>query len=171
MLRSRRAYLRRVAFWQGVDWTLRLAAVLFMLHAFGLPVTVHNALLVQVSSGLASILPITPKGIGTEQGLLLYLLRGPSDANGAASFSVGMRITLIVVNLVLGFAALFVTLRTVHGRQHASYDVDRPRYSVRVRARGQTPARESVPSPSLNCYQLGVRGFKRARAAKPVDNL
>jgi hypothetical protein len=31
-----------------------------------------------------------------------------------------MRITLIVVNLVLGFAALLITLRTVHWRQHAA---------------------------------------------------
>ena len=40
ILKDRRAYFRRVAFWQGVDWTLRLVAVLFFLHAFGLPVTV-----------------------------------------------------------------------------------------------------------------------------------
>jgi Predicted integral membrane protein len=75
ILKDRPAYLRRVAFWQGIDWTLRLVGGLFFLHAFGLPVTVHNALLVQVSAGLASLLPITPSGIGTEQAFLLYLLR------------------------------------------------------------------------------------------------
>jgi uncharacterized membrane protein YbhN (UPF0104 family) len=120
ILKNRRAYLRRVAFWQGIDWTLRLVAVLFFLHAFGLPVTVHNALLVQVSAGLASLLPITPSGIGTEQAFLLYLLRDQASRTALLSFSVGMRITLIVVNLVLGFAALFITLRTVHGRQHGA---------------------------------------------------
>jgi uncharacterized membrane protein YbhN (UPF0104 family) len=120
ILQNRRAYLRRVAFWQGIDWTLRLVAVLFFLHAFGLPVTVHNALLVQVSAGLASLLPITPSGIGTEQAFLLYLLRDQASRTALLSFSVGMRITLIVVNLVLGFAALFITLRTVHWRQHGA---------------------------------------------------
>jgi uncharacterized membrane protein YbhN (UPF0104 family) len=120
ILKNRRAYLRRVAFWQGIDWTLRLVAVLFFLHAFGLPVTVHNALLVQVSAGLASLLPITPSGIGTEQAFLLYLLRDQASRTALLSFSVGMRITLIVVNLVLGFAALFITLRTVHWRQHGA---------------------------------------------------
>ena len=120
ILKDRRAYLRRVAFWQGIDWTLRLVAVLFFLHAFGLPVTVHNALLVQVSAGLASLLPITPSGIGTEQAFLLYLLRDQASRTALLSFSVGMRITLIVVNLVLGFAALFITLRTVHWRQHGA---------------------------------------------------
>ena len=120
ILKDRRAYLRRVAFWQGIDWTLRLVGVLFFLHAFGLPVTVHNALLVQVSAGLASLLPITPSGIGTEQAFLLYLLRDQASRTAVLSFSVGMRITLIVVNLVLGFAALFITLRTVHWRQHGA---------------------------------------------------
>jgi hypothetical protein len=33
---------------------------------------------------------------------------------------VGMRITIIVVNLVLGFTALFVTLRTVHWRERVA---------------------------------------------------
>src|SRR5439155_134983 len=44
ILKDRRAYLRRVALWQGVDWGFRLLAVLFFLRAFGLPVTVHNAI-------------------------------------------------------------------------------------------------------------------------------
>jgi uncharacterized membrane protein YbhN (UPF0104 family) len=75
---------------------------------------------VQVSAGLASLLPITPSGIGTEQAFLLYLLRDQASRTALLSFSVGMRITLIVVNLVLGFAALFITLRTVHWRQHGA---------------------------------------------------
>ena len=82
--------------------------------------TVHNALLVQVSAGLASLLPISPSGIGTEQAFLLYLLRDQASRTALLAFSVGMRITLIVVNLALGFTALFVTLRTVHWREHAA---------------------------------------------------
>ena len=120
ILRDRRAYLRKVALWQAIDWTLRFVAVLFFLRAFGLPVTVRNALLVQVSAGLASLLPISPSGIGTEQAFLLYLLRDQASRTALLAFSVGMRITLIVVNLALGFAALFVTLRTVHWREHAA---------------------------------------------------
>ena len=75
-LRDFRFYLRRVALWQAVDWSCRLVAVLFFLSAFGLPATLHNALLVQVSAGLASLLPISPGGIGTEQAFLLYLFSG-----------------------------------------------------------------------------------------------
>jgi uncharacterized membrane protein YbhN (UPF0104 family) len=120
ILRDRRAYFRFVALWQGVDWTLRFAGVLFFLRAFGLPVTMHNALLVQVSAGLASLLPISPSGIGTEQAFLLYLLRNQASRTALLAFSVGMRITLIAVNMALGFGALFITLRTVHWREHGA---------------------------------------------------
>ncbi|HEY3050386.1 MAG TPA: lysylphosphatidylglycerol synthase transmembrane domain-containing protein [Gaiellaceae bacterium] len=118
ILRDRRAYLRLVAVWQGIDWMLRFVAVLFFLSAFGLPVTVENALLVQVSAGLASLLPISPSGIGTEQAFLLYLLRDQASRTALLAFSVGMRITLIAVNVALGFTALFVTLRTMNWREH-----------------------------------------------------
>ena len=118
ILRDRRAYFRRVALWQGIDWGFRLVAVLFFLRAFGLPVTIENALLVLVSAGLASLLPISPSGIGTEQAFLLYLLRDQASRAALLAFSVGMRITIIAVNLALGFTALFVTLRTVKWREH-----------------------------------------------------
>src|SRR5262245_7108119 len=120
ILRDRRAYFRTVAFWQAIDWSLRLAAVLFFLRAFGLPVTVQHALLVQVSAGLA-LLPISPSGIGTEQAFLLYLLRDQASRAALLAFSVGMRITIIAVNLALGFTALFVTLRTVNWRDHVAH--------------------------------------------------
>ena len=110
-------YLRRVVFWQLVDWSLRLTAVFFFLRAFGLPATLHNALLVQVSQSLATILPVSPAGIGTEQALVLYVLRGKAARTLLLSFSVGMRITLTVVNALLGFGAILVTLRTLRWRR------------------------------------------------------
>ncbi len=93
-------------------------AVLFFLSAFGLPATLHNALLVQVSAGLASLLPISPSGIGTEQAFLVYLFRGQVSGAALLGFSVGMRITLIAVNLALGFGTLLITLRTTRWREH-----------------------------------------------------
>ena len=119
-LREPRLYLRRVALWQAVDWSCRLVAVLFFLSAFGLPATLHNALLVQVSAGLASLLPISPGGIGTEQAFLLYLLSGQVSRSALLAFSVGMRLTLIVVNTALGFAAIFLTLKTTDWRAHVA---------------------------------------------------
>lgn len=119
-LRDFRFYLRRVALWQAIDWTCRLVAVFFFLSAFGLPATLHNALLVQVSAGLASLLPISPGGIGTEQAFLLYLFSGQVSSSALLAFSVGMRLTLMAVNAALGFAAIFLTLKTVDWRAHVA---------------------------------------------------
>jgi len=117
ILRDKQAYLSRVAVWQVGDWLLRFGAILLFLHAFGLPATLHNAVLVQVSAALASLLPISPSGIGTEQAFLVYLFRGHVAGAALVAFSVGMRITLMTVNAALGFATLLVTLRTVHWRE------------------------------------------------------
>jgi uncharacterized membrane protein YbhN (UPF0104 family) len=120
--RDRSYYLRRVVPWQLVDWTLRLVTVFFFLRAFGVPATLHNALLVQVSQSLATILPVSPAGIGTEQALLVYVFRNVTSKSVALSFSVGMRVTLIVVNAVVGFGAILLMTGTLHVRRAAEAD-------------------------------------------------
>jgi uncharacterized membrane protein YbhN (UPF0104 family) len=120
--RDRSYYLRRVVLWQLVDWSLRLATVFFFLRAFGIPATVHNALLVQVSQSLATIFPVSPAGIGTEQALLLYIFRNVTSKSLALSFSVGMRVTLILVNAVVGFAAILLITGTLRVRRQAEAD-------------------------------------------------
>ena len=117
-------YLRRVAPWQAADWCLRLVAVFFFLRAFHVPATLHNALLVQVTQSLAVLFPISPSGIGTEQALLLYTFAGKAAKTTLLSFSVGMRLTLILFNAALGFGAILVMLRTLDWRQHAEADRD-----------------------------------------------
>jgi uncharacterized membrane protein YbhN (UPF0104 family) len=114
-VRDRPYYLTRVVPWQVSDWLLRLTTLFLFLRAFGIPATVHNALLVQVSQSLATIFPFSPAGIGTEQALLLYIFGKAHAASRSAllSFSVGMRISLIVVNAALGFAAILLMLRTL----------------------------------------------------------
>ena len=47
VMRTPRVYLRRVAFWQACDWSLRIVTVWFFLRAFGIPDTLRNVLLVQ----------------------------------------------------------------------------------------------------------------------------
>jgi uncharacterized membrane protein YbhN (UPF0104 family) len=119
---DRSYYLRRVVFWQVADWSLRLVTVFFFLRAFGLPATVHNALLVQVSQSLATIFPVSPAGIGTEQALLVYVFRHVTSKSLALSFSVGMRVTLIIVNAAVGFAAILLMTGTLHIRRAAEAD-------------------------------------------------
>jgi uncharacterized membrane protein YbhN (UPF0104 family) len=113
VLRSPARYLRTVAVWQAGDWGLRMVTIWFMLDAFNIPQSIHNVLLVQVSASVATALPLTPAGIGTEQAFLLYVFRGAVPSSQLLAFSVGMKITLIVTSVVAGFTAIFFTLRTV----------------------------------------------------------
>jgi glycosyltransferase 2 family protein len=120
--RDRSYYLRHVVSWQLLDWTLRLVTVFFFLRAFGIPATLRNALLVQVSQSLATIFPVSPAGIGTEQALLLYIFRSVTSKSLALSFSVGMRVTLIIVNAVVGFTAILLMTGTLRIRRAAETD-------------------------------------------------
>ena len=117
VLRTPRRYLRTVAAWQALDWTLRFVVIALFLAAFGVPVTLENTFLVQAAQSVSTLLPLTPSGIGTEQALLVYALAGEAAASAILSFSVGMRITLMCVNVALGGLVLLVVLRTVRWRR------------------------------------------------------
>jgi uncharacterized membrane protein YbhN (UPF0104 family) len=117
VLGDRPRYFRGVALWQAVDWSLRIATVYFFLHAFDVEADVRNAFLGQVANSLATVLPISPGGIGTEQALIVYVLSGEAARTDLLSLSVGMRLTLTIVNVVLGFGALFLMLRTFRFRR------------------------------------------------------
>ena len=120
--RRRPYYVSRVIPFQVADWSLRLVAVFCFLHAFGVPATLHNALLVQVSQSLATVLPFSPGGIGTEQAFLVYLFRNVTSHSQALSFSVGMRVTLTIANAALGFTAILLMMRTLRFRDSVEGD-------------------------------------------------
>jgi glycosyltransferase 2 family protein len=105
-------YLRSVAVWQAGDWTFRIVTIWFMLGAFHIPQTLENALLVQVSSSVAALIPLTPAGIGTEQAFLIFVFRGAVASSELLAFSVGMRLVLITTNVIAGFTAIGLILRT-----------------------------------------------------------
>jgi uncharacterized membrane protein YbhN (UPF0104 family) len=113
-------YLRQVVPWQALDWGLRLATIYALLIAFGVPASLHNALLVQVTQSLSTVLPLTPAGIGTEQALLAYVFAGIAPAADVLSFSVGMKLTIIAVNVAAGAVAILFMLRTLHWRRHVA---------------------------------------------------
>ncbi len=106
-------YLRRVAAWQAADWGLRLVTIWFLLDAFDIPQSLENTGLVQVSQSVATLFPITPAGIGTEQAFLLYVLNGVASASVLLAFSVGAKLTITVTNVVAGFTAIALMLRTL----------------------------------------------------------
>ncbi|HUP33742.1 MAG TPA: hypothetical protein VM184_11955, partial [Gaiellaceae bacterium] len=80
------------------------------LDAFGVEQSLRNILLVQVTQSLATLVPISPGGIGTEQAFIVVIFKGAVSTSRLLSFSVGMKLTLMTVNVILGFSALFLTL-------------------------------------------------------------
>ena len=127
ILRRPSRYLRSVISWQLADWLLRLATIYWLLRAFGVPANLHNALLVQVTQSLSTLLPLTPGGIGTEQGLLAYVFSGRATAARVLSFSVGMKVALMTVNLAIGLTAIALMLRTLRWRRAITGDATRSR--------------------------------------------
>ena len=106
-------YLRTVALWQAGDWIFRLVAIWFLLDAFDIPQSLENVLLVQVSASIATLLPLTPAGIGTEQAFLLYVFKGAVPSSHLLAFSVGSKFTTVGTNMLVGFTAIAVMLRTL----------------------------------------------------------
>jgi len=112
------AYLRGVVSWQALSWLFRLAAIYEFLRAFRLTPSLHNALVVQTVDSLSTLMPFTPGGAGTKQGLTVYALHERS-ASAEVSFSVGMNIALVAVNVLVGFTVLFLMARTLRWRRIA----------------------------------------------------
>jgi uncharacterized protein (TIRG00374 family) len=116
VVRTPARWLRTVVAWQLAEWALRLATVWFMLGAFGIEQSARNVLLVQAAESLATLVPISPGGVGTQQALLVYTLRGSASRSALLAFSVGMKLTLTCVNVIVGFTAILLTLRTLRFR-------------------------------------------------------
>jgi uncharacterized membrane protein YbhN (UPF0104 family) len=120
ILGQRGRFVRQVVTWQAASWVFRIASVYFFLEAFRVPATFHNALLVLIVQSLSTLFPFTPGGVGTQQGLLVYVFdRAGTGIAGTLllSFSVGMYIATTILNVVLGFGALFLMLRTFRWRR------------------------------------------------------
>lgn len=123
VLRTPGRYLRSVVTWQLADWSLRLATIWFALGAFGIHQSLRNILLVQVTSSLATLVPVSPGGIGTEQAFLLYTLAGQASRTSLLAFSVGLKLMLTAVNVVVGFTAILLTLGTLRFRRATSREI------------------------------------------------
>jgi uncharacterized membrane protein YbhN (UPF0104 family) len=117
ILRTPLLYLRAVAFWQFCDWGLRLATIWFFLGAFGIDQSIRNVLLVQVTHSLSTLAPVTPGGVGTEQAFIVFVFRDIAAKTAVLAFSIGMKLTLTGVNVVVGFTAIALALRTFRFRR------------------------------------------------------
>ena len=94
-----------------------MAALYFFLRAFHVRATVHNALLAQGVDSLATLLPFSPGGAGTKQGLLVYVLQGQAPSSRLLAFSVGAHVAVVIVNVALAAGVIFLMLRTLRLRE------------------------------------------------------
>ena len=146
-----------VVSWQALSWCFRLATLYWMLRAFHLPATMHNALLAQIAQSLSTLLPITPGGAGTEQGLLLYLFSGQAPRSALLSFSVGTHIAIVVVNVALGVLAIVLLTRSLRLRRLREL-----RPEPRTQAEAARPT-ERYGTQSEPRYATGSPGRQRRR--------
>jgi uncharacterized protein (TIRG00374 family) len=118
ILHDRPRFLRSVILPQTISWAFRIATLFFFLKAFGVPASVHNALLAQVVDSLATLFPATPGGAGTKQGLTEFLFRDRGVPHTLLlAFSVGMNIALTIANLLMGLAAIGLMAKTLSIRK------------------------------------------------------
>lgn len=122
ILRDRRAFLTGVVAWQAGSWLARGASVYFFLEAFHIPASVEATVTVLVVQGLSTLLPFTPGGAGTQQAVLVFAFSGTAAASTVLGFSVGMQLVTTAANVILGFGAIAVMLRTLRWRDHVKAD-------------------------------------------------
>ena len=116
--------------------------------AFRIEQSLRNVLLVQAAQSLATLVPISPGGVGTEQAFLVYTLRGQASRSALLAFSVGMRLTLTAVNVVLGFTAILLTLRTLRFRRATRPRAPAPQRLTTPPARRSGAAARTPSGPS-----------------------
>jgi hypothetical protein len=115
ILRTPRRYLHSVLPLQLAAWGCRVGVAFLVLSAFGIQAGLATAALVVVFNGLSTAVPV-PGGVGTQQVLTAYALRGVVPLAGAVSFSVGMQVGITTVNTLVGLTALMLMLRTFSPR-------------------------------------------------------
>ncbi len=112
-----RLFLEQVVSWQALSWVFRIGSVYFFLEAFNIPATFDTVLAVLVVGGLATTLPFTPGGAGTQQAVLVFALAGWASSSAVLSFSVGMQLATVALNAAVGFGAIALMLGTVRWRE------------------------------------------------------
>jgi uncharacterized membrane protein YbhN (UPF0104 family) len=112
VLRMPGRYVRTVVPFQLAAWACRIGVAYLVLCAFRIDAGVGTAALLVVLGGLSTVVPV-PGGVGTQQMLAAYALRGVAPVAGAVTFSVGMRVGITVVNTLVGITAMMLMVRTL----------------------------------------------------------
>jgi uncharacterized membrane protein YbhN (UPF0104 family) len=106
-------FLREAVSWQFAAWLARVGVAFIALHAFGLPASLLDAVLVVVVTGLAGVIPFLPGGVGAQQAMLVYALRKTASAASVVTFGIGMQFGVTLIDLTVGMLALAISFRTL----------------------------------------------------------
>ncbi len=143
-----RRFVTQVVSWQALSWVFRIAATAFFMNAFGIPVNVETVLAVVVVGGLATTMPFTPGGAGTQQAVIVFALSGWASSSAILSFSVGMQVATAALTVSVGFAAIAIMLGTVRWREHVRRDEDLMRRKGPDGPEKPSANGEPAPAPS-----------------------
>jgi glycosyltransferase 2 family protein len=108
-----RRYLREVASWMTVAWSLRFAAFWFSLEAFNIGGSVQNVLFMMAVQAVSTLTPFTPGGAGAQQALMVYAFRDVASRSTVLAYSVGQQIALAAFNVLCALVAIFLMARTL----------------------------------------------------------
>jgi uncharacterized membrane protein YbhN (UPF0104 family) len=111
-----RRYLRQVASWMTVAWSLRFAAFWFSLEAFNIGGSVQNVLFMMAVQAVSTLTPFTPGGAGAQQALMVYAFRDVAGRSTVLAYSVGQQIALAAFNFLCALVAIFLMARTLSFR-------------------------------------------------------
>jgi uncharacterized membrane protein YbhN (UPF0104 family) len=129
IMRSPARFARVVAAPQLIDWALRVGVAYAMLAAFGIPPALRYAVLVVVIDSVSTALPVTPGGVGAQQGLLVFALGGVATSGQVLAFSIGVQAVIVAFNILVGLVAIFalfghIRMGTVRREAHAYPEVE-----------------------------------------------
>ena len=141
-------FVTQVVSWQALSWVFRILATAFFMQAFGIPVNVETVLAVVVVGGLATTMPFTPGGAGTQQAVIVFALAGWASSSAILSFSVGMQVATAALTVAVGFTSIAVMLGTVRWREHVRGDEDLLRRGRKGRDGPEPPPPSAEPAPA-----------------------
>jgi uncharacterized membrane protein YbhN (UPF0104 family) len=124
-------YLRRVVPWSALSRGLRIGALLCLLAAFAMPVTLTAALVVMVAHSSGRLVPFGPAGTGASLGLLVAAFPAVTHADVSAgevtAFYLGATGTLTAVGIALSALILIRELGLGGARAAAAQSLERLR--------------------------------------------
>ena len=112
VLRSPSVCLRTVLPFHLAAWACRVGVFYFLLESFHIEVGLETAILLAVLNGAATAVPV-PGGAGSQQLLATYALQGAISTAAAVSFSLGIQVSVTVVNTMVGLLAAMLLFRTL----------------------------------------------------------